>query len=506
VVNARVFRAWNSPAAFDKAGRVVFDRTIGALRARRRPERIGMSHVIIRTSRMSRVMLGAVMVVSAVLTGTAACSSDPGGAAAPNPNGKDPGAACTDGAECKSLACKEGKCTAIVAGGNPTDHVKNGDETDVDCGGLAAPKCADGKMCNTGDDCASGACTGGKCKAPAPDDHIRNGDETDVDCGGSKAPKCGTDKGCLKDDDCAKGACSYAKKCVEFKSCTGHFGGDTCGAGETGEPSAKHESCCVTVTNSAGKRVGKYLVTAGRMRAFVEKYDGNLQQWAATSPAGWNEGWTDMLPASIDDALFMLGPNLKRGCSITQEGQGARTYWQQIDGDTSDFSKDVLDEKALNCVPWHLAQALCVYDGGRLTSNDENHAIATNDGDNDWPWEFHDDTPYRDTQQDDRVVHRYSYETPNPPANMRTDAKLGGPLDRGFFIAPPGRRPLGANKIGVQDAVGNMLVWANDGVRRFSWTMSWENHEMRSKAETWGTDDDSEVNGYYAIGARCIFE
>jgi hypothetical protein len=160
-----------------------------------RPERIGMNHVTIRTSRISRVMLGAAFVVSTVLVGTSACSGADDSAAAPNPNGKDQGAECTDGSECKSLSCKAGKCTAVVAGGNPTDGAKNGDETDVDCGGASAPGCADGKSCKSGSDCASGACTGGKCKSPAPDDKIKNGDETDVDCGGSKAPKCGTDKG-----------------------------------------------------------------------------------------------------------------------------------------------------------------------------------------------------------------------------------------------------------------------------------------------------------------------
>ncbi|MDF2695722.1 MAG: Tryptophan synthase alpha chain, partial [Labilithrix sp.] len=324
-----------------------------------------------------------------------------------------------------------------------------------------------------------------------------------VDCGGPSAPKCAVDKGCASDDDCTSAACSYAKKCIEFKSCTGHFGGDTCGVGETGDTTAKHESCCTTVTNSAGTRIGKYHVTAGRMRAFVERFAGNLQQWAGTSPQGWDDGWTQELPATMDDALYMLGPGLKRGCSVNLQGKGARTYWQDLAGETSDFSKDVLDEKALNCVPWHLAQALCVYDGGRLTSHAENMAIATNDGDNQWPWQFQDNTAYTETKGDDRVVHRYSYATPNPPANLRMDGN--SPLDRAFFIAPPGRRPTGVNKVGVQDAVGNVLPWANDSVRRFSWTMSWEDHPKKDQAQTWGTDA-SERNGYYAIGARCAFE
>ena len=51
-----------------------------------------------------------------------------------------------------------------------------------------------------------------------------------------------------------------------------------------------------------------------------------------------------------------------------------------------------------------------------------------------------------------------------------------------------------------------MLTWANDGVRRFSYTMSWENHEKLTDIKTWAQNSNGEVNGYYAIGARCIFE
>jgi hypothetical protein len=44
-----------------------------------------------------------------------------------------------------------------------TDGIKDGNETDVDCGGGTCPPCALGKMCNVGSDCASGSCTSGVC-------------------------------------------------------------------------------------------------------------------------------------------------------------------------------------------------------------------------------------------------------------------------------------------------------------------------------------------------------
>ena len=38
-----------------------------------------------------------------------------------------------------------------------SDQMKNGDETDVDCGGSCAA-CADGGVCAMGSDCLSGVC------------------------------------------------------------------------------------------------------------------------------------------------------------------------------------------------------------------------------------------------------------------------------------------------------------------------------------------------------------
>jgi len=396
--------------------------------------------------------------------------------------------------------------TAGQRGGRKADGRKNGTETDVDCGGDSAAKCEDGKGCNSGDDCASGSCVGGTCRAPAPDDGVKNGDETDVDCGGTNAPKCAVGKGCSTNEDCATDGCAYDKKCVapNAKSCTGHFGGDTCGAGETGSGGEQHESCCAVATNSRGLKIGKYHVTAGRMRAFVERYGGNLRQWAATNPPGWDARYTARLPGDLAEAETVLGPARKRGCSVP--GQGGRTYWQQnvAPGEQSDFSKDALDEKALNCVPWWMALAICVYDGGRLPTNAENVSIMTNEGRTTWPWQPRDNTGYDTGRQDDRVVHIYSYATPNVNG-FRMDGN--GPLDRSFFMAPPGRRPGSANAIGVADAVGNMMVWTSTP-QQFTWTISWENHNRRRNDEptTWPSDGDPEEEyGYYAIGARCVF-
>src|SRR5207244_8204372 len=47
-----------------------------------------------------------------------------------------------------------------------SDGVKNGDETDRDCGGACAA-CADGAACAKAGDCTSGVCSAAVCAAPA---------------------------------------------------------------------------------------------------------------------------------------------------------------------------------------------------------------------------------------------------------------------------------------------------------------------------------------------------
>jgi len=62
-------------------------------------------------------------------------------------------------------------CVASAGGGTSTcsDGVKNGSETDVDCGGGTCAACANGRSCSVATDCTSGTCTGGVCvQPPAP--------------------------------------------------------------------------------------------------------------------------------------------------------------------------------------------------------------------------------------------------------------------------------------------------------------------------------------------------
>lgn len=68
------------------------------------------------------------------------------------------GATCVDCTSAGYRSCVAGQCKSSC-----TDSIKNGPETDVDCGGGTCPKCTTGKNCNINSDCTSGKCTNGIC-------------------------------------------------------------------------------------------------------------------------------------------------------------------------------------------------------------------------------------------------------------------------------------------------------------------------------------------------------
>ena len=102
--------------------------------------------------------------------------------------------------------------------GSCTDGLKNGAESDVDCGGTCPSKCADGKACGAPLDCGSGVCAAGRCAVPSCTDVVKNGSETDVDCGGSCVTKCADTKACNIGADCQSSACQ-GNLCVPI-ACT----------------------------------------------------------------------------------------------------------------------------------------------------------------------------------------------------------------------------------------------------------------------------------------------
>jgi len=61
--------------------------------------------------------------------------------------------------------------------------------------------------CISGDQCTSGVCSGNVCQAPSCNDNVKNGAETNVDCGGPTCAKCAVGKTCAVNSDCATASC-----------------------------------------------------------------------------------------------------------------------------------------------------------------------------------------------------------------------------------------------------------------------------------------------------------
>ena len=125
---------------------------------------------------------------------------------------------CTDDSECVSEFCYENKCT------EPTcdDGERNGNETDVDCGGDKCDRCNIGETCKINLDCSSNLCESRTCKRiNTCKDGIKNFGETDVDCGGSCRDKCKLQKACKVDDDCESGLVCDSQICSERKPGSG---------------------------------------------------------------------------------------------------------------------------------------------------------------------------------------------------------------------------------------------------------------------------------------------
>ncbi|MSP61143.1 MAG: hypothetical protein EXR72_12525 [Myxococcales bacterium] len=115
------------------------------------------------------------------------------------------GKTCAAPTDCMGGLCTLGLCATLVKP-NCMDQIKNGDESDVDCGGSCMTRCGEGQTCLASGDCAGGSCVGGKCVTPGCSNNLKDASETDIDCGGTCAP-CSDGKGCAKSLDCASGVC-----------------------------------------------------------------------------------------------------------------------------------------------------------------------------------------------------------------------------------------------------------------------------------------------------------
>lgn len=410
-------------------------------------------------------------------------------------------------------------------GGPPNDPNVSENDAGVSDTDSPVPKKPDG-YCESGGECESKVCSENKCQEASPTDGVMNADESDKDCGGLNAPKCGLDKGCVKHSDCESDACGYKGKCVADKGCTVHFGGDTCGEFEIGDPRAKHESCCKRIQIPSGAFVDKFKTTAARMRVMLERTNGDVKGWYLSNRASLRadavdqlDPFIDYLPEHMSGGLYdvdrQLGsyiyildqPSKKQGC--TTEGTGTHTYWlprevNEYYGDIDHgFPQEVLDTKPIQCLTMPMAMALCAWEGGRLQTFEENQTIF---GSERFPWglvpepggyrmlngawtlvgpadlRFGTTAPACPTCDDSLINWTNNYQYP-----------IGGnplvPSDFSYFISAPGRFPRDEGPFGHKDVSGDLIEMSSTKAQyidkqgrapTFRWgkQSSWEGHVL----------------------------
>jgi sulfatase modifying factor 1 len=357
---------------------------------------------------------------------------------------------------------------------------------------------------------------------PATDDGDA-GDSPDAPGLPESAPALVT-KTCKTDGDCtAPGAKCVAvgggqKACVATKSCSGGEGANkTCGAVPGDETAAGTNDCCQTIAVPGGSfnrfndatypaKIGPFLldayeVTAGRFRAYVEATNGNLRGAAPkvgdgahplVPNSGWRSEWNAVLPASRADVDAMLGA---QGCveGGNIDDFGTLTWWtsdleskiKQANGKNASIlaenTKSALDGKAINCVPWHVLMAFCIWDGGRLPTDAEwSFAVQGGPEQREFAWGSMDGknliriagrndlslvptlvpgTPFITASLYDPTLGANDF-----PKNYVHD--YGGPFrttrDNASHVARVGLRAKGNAKWGHADMAGGMYEWTMD--------------------------------------------
>jgi hypothetical protein len=104
--------------------------------------------------------------------------------------------------------CDEGACLDGLPIDQCFDRRRDGDETDLDCGG-SCKQCQADATCALAADCATTTCEQGRCGPPSCTNGVRDGLESDIDCGAG-CPGCALGQRCWFHDDCASKQCGSA--------------------------------------------------------------------------------------------------------------------------------------------------------------------------------------------------------------------------------------------------------------------------------------------------------
>ena len=180
---------------------------------------------------------------------------------------------CYADSDCMSMHCGgDGLCSRVDPATACSDGFLGEHETCIDGGGpqctALGMHCALDESCFGDDDCVSGYCYNQMCVSCT--DAVLNGDETDLDCGGLRCPQCTDTQNCMLPSDCTHTACWFRNTAsfngVCFSTENGIQDGDeTCpdGGGPTATNGCPNDESCVTASDCISYRCVSSCVNTG---------------------------------------------------------------------------------------------------------------------------------------------------------------------------------------------------------------------------------------------------
>jgi hypothetical protein len=233
------------------------------------------------------------------------------------------GGACLAASDCVSNVCTGNVCQAASC----SDGVKNGTESGIDCGGGACPGCGTGGGCTLASDCASLVCVGNVCQTATCSDGVKNGTETDVDCGGASCGDCALNKVCVVAGDCQTNFCTGGRCKCPSQTFTFNVSSNSGGVFDSAEwpggtATQNGATGCSVTINRPNDNIDKVCTLASPFS--VNSFTG----YSSCAGSGGEDG-DGCQPVSCPPAGIGSCCSGRPSCSAALNGSGSARYFVQ---------------------------------------------------------------------------------------------------------------------------------------------------------------------------------